>query len=287
VTATPANDDYAPQTVTGIHADEHDTITQNFLLYPYCDLLTDDVESGNTGWTAQTPWAITTEASFSPTHSWTDSPGGNYNNNRSVSLTSPTLDFTGYTGAQLRFNQICNTEAGFDFCKVEIAPDGVTWQMVASFDGASSAWQPVVIDVPQLAGASNARVRFHLTSDPGVTADGWHVDDIRVRGAGAACIGADTDSDGISDAFDNCTLVANPDQRDTNGDGYGNVCDADLNNDGAINFTDLGALKAVFFTSGDVDADFNGDGRVNFADLGIMKAAFFGAPGPSGIANGH
>ena len=73
----------------------------------------------------------------------------------------------------------------------------------------------------------------------------------------------------------------------TDGDAEGNACDADLNNDGAINFTNLGALKAVFFTSGDVDADFNGDGRVNFADLGIMKAAFFGAPGPSGIANGH
>ena len=28
-----------------------------------------------------------------------------------------------------------------------------------------------------------------------------------------------------------CTLIANADQRDTNGDGYGNLCDADLNND--------------------------------------------------------
>ncbi len=32
----------------------------------------------------------------------------------------------------------------------------------------------------------------------------------------------------------------------------------------------------------DPDADLSGDGAVNFTDLGLMKAAFFGEPGPSG-----
>ncbi|MEL7448605.1 MAG: choice-of-anchor X domain-containing protein [Pseudomonadota bacterium] len=91
----------------------------------------------------------------------------------------------------------------------------------------------------------------------------------------------DGDGDGIADSADNCTLVANPDQTDSNGDGYGNLCDADLNNDGNINFSDLGLMKAVFFTA-DADADLDGDGSVNFADLGLMKASFFGPPGPSG-----
>jgi hypothetical protein len=93
----------------------------------------------------------------------------------------------------------------------------------------------------------------------------------------------DTDGDNIADALDNCTLVANADQRDTNGDGYGNVCDPDLNNDGIVNFSDLGLLKPLFF-SADPDADFNGDGAVNFVDLGTMKTFFFLPPGPSGLA---
>ncbi|MFK8014699.1 MAG: FG-GAP-like repeat-containing protein [Gammaproteobacteria bacterium] len=94
---------------------------------------------------------------------------------------------------------------------------------------------------------------------------------------------ADADTDGIVDELDNCTQIANADQRDTNGDGYGNRCDADLNDDGTINVVDLGLLRAAFFGTGP-DADFNGDGVVNVVDLGILRASFFGAPGPSGIA---
>ncbi len=90
----------------------------------------------------------------------------------------------------------------------------------------------------------------------------------------------DTDGDGVFDGVDNCSAVANSDQRDTNNDGYGNACDADLNNDCVVNVVDLGILRAVFF-SADPDADFNGDGVVNVVDLGWMRLGFFMAPGPS------
>jgi hypothetical protein len=93
----------------------------------------------------------------------------------------------------------------------------------------------------------------------------------------------DTDADAVRDFMDNCSQDANADQRDSNADGFGNTCDADLNNDGVTNFQDLGILRQNFFTA-DADADFNGDGVVNFQDLGILRQRFFTAPGPSGIA---
>jgi len=42
----------------------------------------------------------------------------------------------------------------------------------------------------------------------------------------------DTDGDGVSDAMDNCPMVANADQLDTDGDGMGDACDSDDDNDG-------------------------------------------------------
>jgi hypothetical protein len=90
----------------------------------------------------------------------------------------------------------------------------------------------------------------------------------------------DSDADGIPDKSDNCTLVANPDQRDADGDGYGSMCDADLDNDHIVIYSDLAIFKQAFDTS-DANADFNGDGVVDALDLEILKEQYFGPPGPS------
>ena len=57
--------------------------------------------------------------------------------------------------------------------------------------------------------------------------------------------GNDTDGDGILDNVDNCLDRANADQRDTNGDGIGNACDPDLNDDCRVNFADLQLFSQV------------------------------------------
>lgn len=93
----------------------------------------------------------------------------------------------------------------------------------------------------------------------------------------------DADNDGVSDGADNCLLASNPDQNDSDGDGYGNACDPDLDNDNVVNFSDLAIMKSLFFGT-DPDADLTGDGAVNFADLAIMKTLFFGPPGPTGVS---
>lgn len=94
----------------------------------------------------------------------------------------------------------------------------------------------------------------------------------------------DSDSDGVSDVVDNCLFEANISQIDSDGDGFGNHCDADFNNDCQINFSDLQAMKAFFFTSFP-PFDLNGDGEVNFIDLARMSEMFFLAPGPAATPN--
>ena len=110
--------------------------------------------------------------------------------------------------------------------------------------------------------------------------------------AGLLCTllsGIDTDGDTIDDAIDNCTLVANTDQRDTDGDQYGNICDADLvNTDGLsiVNLSDYSLFRSAFgkpvvLNTLTDHADFTGDGFVNLSDYSIFRASFGKAPGPS------
>ncbi len=95
----------------------------------------------------------------------------------------------------------------------------------------------------------------------------------------------DTDADGIPDTRDNCIDIANSNQYDSNNDGFGNACDADLDNNGLVSFADLNLFKSAFNTN-NPDADFDGNGSVSFADLNIFKQLFNKPPGPAGSSPG-
>ncbi len=90
----------------------------------------------------------------------------------------------------------------------------------------------------------------------------------------------DSDKDGIFDSLDNCVNVANPNQLDTDRDGIGNLCDADLDNSGFVNSIDFSIFKKRLLSK-DPDADLDGNGFVNSLDFSRFKKLLLKAPGPS------
>jgi 1,4-alpha-glucan branching enzyme len=94
---------------------------------------------------------------------------------------------------------------------------------------------------------------------------------------------ADADADGICDAKDGCTAKATRFTADADGDGFGNACDADLNNDGVVGIPDF-AIFLQHFGGSDALADFDGDGSVGAWDFVFFRQSLGLAPGPSGLA---
>lgn len=117
-------------------------------------------------------------------------------------------------------------------------------------------------------------VEYYFTNVPSFV-----FDDIRVFN-----LTSDIDDDGIIDVADNCSALANSDQRDTDEDGLGNRCDGDLDQSCMVDFLDLRQLRTLLF-SDDGNADLNGDGIVDLEDQALMKQQLFSSPGPSGIRN--
>lgn len=107
---------------------------------------------------------------------------------------------------------------------------------------------------------------------------GGFMDSARLTRAGAAFVfqlpAVDADHDGILDADDNCPYVANPEQTDSDADGYGDACDSDDDNDGVLDGSDncrvvanSGQANADGDPFGDAcDGDIDGDGFDNRSD---------------------
>ncbi|MFV2058750.1 MAG: hypothetical protein ACC707_19985, partial [Thiohalomonadales bacterium] len=100
---------------------------------------------------------------------------------------------------------------------------------------------------------------------------------------------SDLDGDGVIDSQDNCTFAKNAGQQDSDNDGFGNMCDGDLDGKGTVvDFVDYAIFGASYgAVNGDANfkaaADFNSDGKVDFVDYSIFSGMYNKAPGPAGV----
>ncbi|MBN1906178.1 MAG: thrombospondin type 3 repeat-containing protein [Deltaproteobacteria bacterium] len=89
----------------------------------------------------------------------------------------------------------------------------------------------------------------------------------------------DTDLDMIPDEQDNCPKTANRSQLDSDEDGYGNMCDCDLDNNDRVGagdywrwrlFSTINPSSAMW----NADVDFNGNGVADSGDYAIFMSRY-------------
>jgi alpha-tubulin suppressor-like RCC1 family protein len=81
----------------------------------------------------------------------------------------------------------------------------------------------------------------------------------------------DSDGDGVTDASDNCPIVANPTQLNTDGDSQGDACDNDDDNDGVADTVEitLGTNPLTVTSWSALPKDSDGDGITDSREVAI------------------
>jgi len=143
----------------------------------------DNFEAGMTKWTPSSgsSWGLTTSKSYSPTHSLTESPAGNYTNNQTSYCTMANgVDLTAKMSASVSFWAQFKIEAGFDYMYVDASADNfATYANLAVFDGELTTWTKYTYSLGGFVGPGfdNVKVRFRFISDQGLVMDGMYIDD--------------------------------------------------------------------------------------------------------------
>ena len=134
------------------------------------------------GWETNGTWNVTTSDYHSAPSSYTDSPGGPYENNTHNYLVSASpFDLTDAYFARVVFWHKYNFEKMYDHGYLQVSVDkndGASWVTIASYTDSIPDWVCDTVDIPEEYMGKNVYIRFLVESDGSVTKDGWYVDDV-------------------------------------------------------------------------------------------------------------
>ena len=144
-----------------------------------------DFESGAPYWDFEDTWGISTSASYSPSHSISESPTGNYGDNLEIYATLNSINLTGYTESSLSFWTKYALESGYDYMWLEISTNGSNWTELDEFNGSQNSWQQKTYSLNDYLDEPYVVIRFHFYSDGSVNEDGMYIDDFEINVEGA------------------------------------------------------------------------------------------------------
>jgi hypothetical protein len=191
----------------------------------------DGAENGMDNWIS-TGWGLTTD-NYSDSYSFTDSPDGEYENgshghqwHMNRFLIEEPFNFTEVAGGYMQFMAKWEIEVGYDWVQVIALIDDMNTEIPLignlmsggsgngvqspgqyGYDGTSN-WIQDNISLNQFAGEEEVWFEFRLTSDGGVSGDGFYIDDIQLfTYSFSDSVMGDINEDGILNVLDIVQLV--------------------------------------------------------------------------------
>ncbi len=143
----------------------------------------DDFEDGTANWQLLGAWGLVTSENYSPVHSLTESPDGQYPDDALYYASMVNgVDLSEALDAELSFFAKYEIEEGFDYMYVDIKYDGISgWRNLTAIDGVSNGWEQIVLPLGGYVGQTGVKIRFRFDSDAGFTMDGMYIDDVQIR----------------------------------------------------------------------------------------------------------
>lgn len=140
-----------------------------------------DFENGAPYFEFSGGWGISTTQAHTPTHSITESPGGQYQNDvTSFAYLRPFSLNNGFTAAEVSFWTRFDLESNYDYTWFEISTNGTNWITLGQFNGTQNNWQKKTYNLAAYLGEPYVQFRFRFESDGSVTKDGLYVDDFEI-----------------------------------------------------------------------------------------------------------
>jgi len=138
--------------------------------------------TGQGGWEYGAPSAGPSSGHTGP-NCYGTNLNGDHGDNGDYNLTSTPMDCTYVRDTELIFWRWLHNESGYDTAFVQVSTNNTDWTTVWSGFASDTQWTEISLDISDYVDYQpQVYIRWKLTSDSGVTYDGFYIDDVSICG---------------------------------------------------------------------------------------------------------